>query len=755
MPTVNYQTDTAKRPTQTIRLRQWICSTHRSMALLVALAFPISHNLAAQDVSAPSTPTLSYQAPVALTASDAPIDLKDHVATRFFDWDQDSDLDLLVGGGDGKLWLFRNVGNSQLARFESKQPILAGNRDHWGNSYTGVLLANLVGNPLPDLVVCHSGNQVTIHQNIGSSTTPKFSERGVTIEVQENCQGRFDVADWDRDGTVDLITGSFGGQLQWHPNTGTVDSPKFGHGQPFNDIRLAYNAHPRIIDFNQDGRLDMLLGTNWGSVTLYLNKGTEKPTLKKNKSFQWSDGTNLNIRSSNGDDTTPELADLDGDGVLDLISGGKNGQVFWMRGIGLSTRVALFKDSLKQNANNLGNRLSKDSELRQQIFGSLASLQSDLASGLIPPASAEKLFAELAPLAKQYPELLGRQKVNVETSPYLPILAGQYWVVLLECLPNSIANRKLVADAIGFQGGYRRLLVDLGVLFIDNNMATTEHLAAMHQLMMAMPRDAWDVETITVAGWLGEGIKTQKIRSRTGINIFDLPLGRTEDSFPQDSPRPGVTDVYLICLAHELAHNMLDTVGRKTRPELFEAKFEGLSQAAGPDVIFRSPKSKGIDFAATKKNFQKLGQWDGDPNHWKDTWDNYFKNKEQFDRSYARGNVKFFLDAPQEAFATLANQYFADSQLMLDFCKTRWDAGHRSNIHQFLLIADYLSEGTNELDFFTLRPGGALRAVPVQLQRDSQGRITSVRSPNSIAHFKYEDKFLVTDIQLAPLTDNN
>jgi hypothetical protein len=426
-----------------------------------------------------------------------------------------------------------------------------------------------------------------------------------------------------------------------------------------------------------------------------------------------------------------------------------------MRGIGLSTRIRLLKDSLKQNANNLGNRLSKDLKFRQQVFGSLASLQSDLASGLIPQASAEKLFAELAPLAKQYPELLGRQKVNVETSPYLPILAGQYWVVLLECLPNSIANRKLVADAIGFQGGYRRLLVDLGVLFIDNNMATTEHLAAMHQLMMAMPRDAWDVETITVAGWLGEGIKTQKIRSRTGINIFDLPLGRTEDSFPQDSPRPGVTDVYLICLAHELAHNMLDTVGRKTRPELFEAKFEGLSQAAGPDVIFRSPKSKGIDFAATKKNFQKLGQWDGDPNHWKDTWDNYFKNKEQFDRSYARGNVKFFLDAPQEAFATLANQYFADSQLMLDFCKTRWDAGHRSNINQFLLIADYLSEGTNELDFFTLRPGGALRAVPVQLQRDSRGRITSVRSPNSIAHFKYEDKFLVTDIQLAPLTDNN
>ncbi len=138
--------------------------------------------------------------------------------------------------------------------------------------------------------------------------------------------------------------------------------------------------------------------------------------------------------------------------------------------------------------------------------------------------------------------------------------------MLVESLPDSRANRERVADALDFQGGYRRLLVDLGVLFIDNDTATTEHLEAMYRLMMAMPKDAWDVETITVAGWLGPAVKTQKIRSRSGINIFALPLGRPENSFDGDSPRPGATDVYLICLAHELAHNMLDTVGRRTRP---------------------------------------------------------------------------------------------------------------------------------------------------------------------------------------------
>ena len=695
-------------------------------------------------------PTMSYERPVPIKADGQSINLGHHSTTRCYDWDQDGDLDLVVGGGDGRLWLYRNNGTSRKAQFETKQPISAGGRDRWGKSYTGMVLTNLVGNALPDLAVCHSGSEVTIHQNIGNAKAPKFAETGVTFQVQQNCQGRFDAADWDGDGLADLVTGSFSGKLTWYRNEGQAETPRFGRGKPFFDISLAYNSHPRIVDFNQDGRLDMLLGVNWGTVSLYLNTATKKPSLSKSRLLQWSDGSNLNIRKANGDDTTPELVDLDGDGVLDLISGGKNGRLYFMRGVGFPSRVESFQSLLAQHAKNLGKVLRDDAAVRRQVFGSLTSLQADLAGGLIPRSSREQLFQKLAPLAKLYPGLLGRSKVDLESSPHLPLLAAQYWVVLFESLPDSISNRNRVADALDFQAGYRRLLVDLGVLFIDNNTATPEHLAAMHRLMMAMPRTVWDVETITVAGWLGPAIKTQKIRSRSGINIFDLPLGRPENSFAGDAPRPGVTDVYMICLAHELAHNMLDTVGRRTRPELYERKFEGLAQAAGPQVVYRSPKSRGIDFAATKKNFQRLGAWNGDDASWNEAWVSYFKGKKDFDRAYTRGNVQFFLNAPQEAFATLANQYFADSQLMLEFCKVRWDAGHRSNINQFLLIADYLSEGTNKVSFYVMRPGGDLKVAPVRLTRDPKGRITQVRSNSSTANFDYQDGSLVTGFRLEP-----
>ena len=733
-----------------LTMRIFRCSISLSWA---AITFCTFCNTGLPEDAAPmSIPTMSYARPVPIIANGEAVNLGHHSTTRCYDWDADGDLDLLVGGDHGRLWLFGNEGRSQGPRFRARESIHAGSRDQWGSSYTGLALANLIGNELPDLVVCHSGDQVSVHQNIGTARTPRFTEEALSFQVQEDCQGRCDAVDWDGDGLADLVTGSFGGKLMWYRNEGEPGTPKFGAGEPFFNVSLAYNSHPRILDFNQDGRLDLLLGVNWGTVSLYLNRpGGGTTSLGSSRLLQWSDGGKINIRKENGDDTTPELADLDGDGVLDLISGGKNGRLFFMRGVGFPERVASFRNQLTQHAARLGQTLQDDEDVRRQFFGSLASLQADLASGLIPDSSREHLFQALAALAKEHRALLGRSKFDLQAGPHLPLLAGQFWTVLLESLPDSPANRERVADALDFQGGYRRLLVDLGVLFIDNDTATPEHLAAMHRLMMAMPRGAWDVETITVAGWLGPAVKTQKIRSRSGINIFALPLGRPENSFAGDSPSPGVTDVYLICLAHELAHNMLDTVGRRTRPELYERKFEGLAQAAGPHVVFRTPRSRGIDFEATKKNFQKIGAWDGNSGSWNSAWSNYFKGKEQYERGYARGNIHFFLNSPQEAFATLANQYFADSQLMLEFCKARWDAGHRSNVNQFLLIADYLSGGTNEVSFYVMRPGGALSVVPVRLARDTKGRITEVQTSELAGDFEYQSGNLVTDFQLKPV----
>ena len=681
-------------------------------------------------------PTLSFKPAVVLKAGTKPVEVGSHAAVRFADLDGDSQVDMLVGDGKGRLWFYRNLAGTKFAQ---RKPITAGKRDQWGSSYTGVVIANLLGNELADLVVAHSDNQITIHENSGTRRKPSFAGQTVEFTVQKGCQGRFDIADWDSDGLLDLVTGSFGGKVMWHRNTGSKGAPKYGVGESFFGISSAYNSHPRIIDFNQDGLLDLALGVNWGTVSLFLNKGTtDTPALKSSQRLLWSsDGKTLNIRSLNGDDTTPEFIDYNLDGVLDLVSGGKNGRLFVMRGVSSSGLNGL-RDLFAKHSKDLGSTLHENESVRNTAFASLKTLRADMSMGLLPTRARQSVYEQLIALAGKYPQFLGRRRFDLEATPELPLLAAQFWVALFESRADSKTHRENVARVLGFQQGYRRLLVDLGVIFIDNNTATVEQLDAMHRLMMAMPRATWDVETITVAGWLGTAFKTQKIASRTGVNIFAMPLGRPENSFANDAPRKGVTDVYMICLAHELAHNMLDTVGKRTRPDLYERKFEYLDQAAGDNVVYKTPRSKGIDFAATKAKFKAAGAWDGSEKSWATAWKDYFKNKQQFDRSYVRGNVHFFLNAPQEAFATLANQYFADSQLMLEFCKTRWDAGYRSNINQFLLITDYLSEGTNRVSFFTMTPGARITVAPVTLTRDKMGRIKSLRSKNSIATFTHD-----------------
>ncbi len=85
---------------------------------------------------------------------------------------------------------------------------------------------------------------------------------------------------------------------------------------------------------------------------------------------------------------------------------------------------------------------------------------------------------------------------------------------------------------------------------------------------------------------------------------------------------------------------------------------------------------------------------------------------------------------------------------MLEFCKERWDADHRSNVNQFLLIADYLSGGTNDIRFYVMRPGGDLDVTAARLIRDDKNRITLVGSERSTAHFEYQDGSLVTGFRL-------
>ena len=717
---------------------------------LLPLTLLLAAQSAAQSAAAPRA-TLSFEPAARLVAGGAPIQLNGQTTPRFVDWDGDGRRDLLVAAGDGRIWLCRGDRRGALSRPE---PVEAAGRSTWGERSTGASVADMNGDGLEDLFVGTQAGRLHVYLNRGKRGAWRFEAEDFQFGLPPGCGARFDVGDLDGDGTLDIVTGEFEGPLRWMrgiPLGGQADKgPYFEAPERIGQLGEAYNSAPRLRDLEGDGDLDLLMGVNWGYVALFEQREPGSPpsfgpkTLMENVAT----GQSVNLRELIKDNTTPELADVDGDGVLDLVSGGLNGTVWWMRGVGHADHIGRLERALADHGDPLGLALKDDEALRGEVFGALRALQNDLGRGFLTDAARRELLRSLLALAKDHPGTLRRARRDPEVDPFGTPLFGQFTVVLKNAAPDSAQGRRTVARALGEAEGYARLLVDLGVVFVDNARASEAQLEAMHEVLSAMPEDVWDVEVVGVADWVGPGAKNPGVKGRSGVNIFAMDLGVRENSFGPDSPRRGVTDVYLICLAHEVAHNMLDTVGRRRRPELFRRKFQGLQRAAGDAVVFHEDLIRGMDRSATRARFRELGLWDGEDNTWDAAWTRYFHEGRRFDRSHIRGNVEFFLKAPQEAFATLANQWFTDSELMVEFAKVRFDAGHAACADQMLLIAEYLSDGGASVPAYHLTPGGEFTDGTLQLRRDPQGRIKELRGEALRARFSYTEDDLVESFEL-------
>jgi hypothetical protein len=115
-------------------------------------------------------------------------------------------------------------------------------------------------------------------------------------------------------------------------NTGSSAAPAYASTSrvqaDYKILDVRSNASPCIVDWNGDGRFDLLVGSWSGELFLFLNEGSRgQPVF--GKPIKLNDGK-LDV----GSDSSPDMADLNGDGKKDLIVGNEKGEVFIFLNIG-------------------------------------------------------------------------------------------------------------------------------------------------------------------------------------------------------------------------------------------------------------------------------------------------------------------------------------------------------------------------------------------------------------------------------------
>jgi hypothetical protein len=241
------------------------------------------------------------------------------------DLDGDGDMDLVVGAANGNdrnnLILVRNDGTLEAPVWTVVDSTVIDMIDFGSNTMPA--FGDLDGDGDFDLLVGTELGTICYFENVGNIVSPSFRLRSENFAgVDVGLSAAPELVDWDGDGDLDLLLGTWTGKIEFWRNEG--DQTSFVPVQVMSElagITVDAWAVPQAVDFDGNGRWDLLVG-EWdfqgmANVLLYRGNGdTGDPVLTLLTETLLPEAERLL--------TIPALYDWNEDGVPDLIVGGQD-----------------------------------------------------------------------------------------------------------------------------------------------------------------------------------------------------------------------------------------------------------------------------------------------------------------------------------------------------------------------------------------------------------------------------------------------
>ena len=252
------------------------------------------------------------------------------------DLDCDGDLDLLAGSSRYGIAFYLNIGTKTEPSFQLKQDSIV---DLYQYSLTPTLV-DIDNDEDLDLFVGNSFRPIAFYENVGSCDSFEFNRITDTIaEFEFGGQASASFPDIDGDGDFDLIFSSAFGLnkdfISFFENVGTAENFQFKHvTDTFAGILPRRGSVTTFNDIDGDGDLDLFIADEHFGFDFYMNNGNANTWDYKRVTSNFS---NTSLKG----ESHPSFADLNDDGVIDLIVRLKGGEVSYYKNNGSRIQALL------------------------------------------------------------------------------------------------------------------------------------------------------------------------------------------------------------------------------------------------------------------------------------------------------------------------------------------------------------------------------------------------------------------------------